>query len=398
MWLSHVAQELAKDAGFHIRIWALKSQTSPLALDYGKQGGVELHGLPSLSAFPFAHRASRLVLGRGRGVLDWYTFCAAAAKALRAAAPSAAGQRVVVTVGSVAEALVGYWLRKKSPDPPAYVCSVRGRASIDTAPHYGLLGRKLLAWERSALRAADLILCNGRETVEYVESAGFHAELQPNGVDFQFFARGGEDADSEDVDDIMGDRSLRYVLSTCTVGDTREIRGVAWRLRAAAVLRRIWGDGFRLIFIGAGDGRRYANLVRQLGIGHLTRFCGQRKNVAAFLKRADVVTCLVTQGGGMSHAALEAMASGTPITAVDSDTYRQLLTHRKTAMLVPPNDDEALAKALSELLSNHELGRELGRRAQDVAQQYDWPQVAKQLRQHIMLALQRRYYARPQPE
>ena len=389
VWLSHVARELAARDGFRIRIWSLLSQHAASNLDYGADEGVELYRLPSLSSLRTLYRGSKLVLGGRRAPLDWYLFCRAAARHVPLA-PVNGGAHVVVTVGSIAEGLAGYWLRRRSPDPPAYICSVRGRAEMDTAPYYGLLGRVVLGWEHAAFRAADLIVANGKETVKYVGSRGFEALLQPNGVDYQLFASGAVDLDQEDADQVMGDPNLRYILSTCTVGDTREIRGVAWRLRSVPILRDLYGDGFRLVFIGAGDGSQYRHLVQHLGTEAQVRFCGMRSNVAAFLRRADVVTCLVTQGGGTSHSLLEAMAAGRPIVATDSDTYRQLLEDDNTALLVPPNDDKALAGALAELLSNPQRGLEMGSRAQEVARQYDWPLVAAKLVEHVQLALERR--------
>lgn len=389
VWLSHIAPALAAMPGIRVRIWALRRTGATAALDYGADRGVELQTVRSLSSTPLVYRALRLALGRYRALVDWYTFSRNVSRSLVRSRPPCERNHVIVAVGSVVEGLAAQWLRRRS-DAPAFICSVRGRAAMDTVPYYGPAGRIILGWEGAAFHMADLILANGSETVEYVRSRGFQALLQPNGVDFALFSGGGAGRDPEDADHVMGDRSLRYILSTCTVGDAYDIRGVGWRLRSLPTLRRIYGDDFRLIFIGAGDGHQYRGLINDLNIGHLVQFCGQKKNVAAFLKRADVVTCLFTRGAGLTHSALEAMAAGRPIVATDNDIYRQMLEDDKTALLVPPNDDKALAGALAELLSNPQRGLEMGRRAQEVARQYDWPLVAAKLVENVQLALERR--------
>ncbi|HOJ22813.1 MAG TPA: glycosyltransferase family 4 protein, partial [Armatimonadota bacterium] len=64
------------------------------------------------------------------------------------------------------------------------------------------------------------------------------------------------------------------------------------------------------------------------------------------------------------YAPLEAMRAGIPVVASDLPPLREMVVHQQTGLLVPPDDPEALAGALSSLLSAPEWARALGRAGQ----------------------------------
>jgi phosphatidylinositol alpha-mannosyltransferase len=76
---------------------------------------------------------------------------------------------------------------------------------------------------------------------------------------------------------------------------------------------------------------------------------------------------------------LEAMAAGRPVVASDIAGYAALLRHGGEGFLVPPRDTVALAQALSRLLADAGLRKQMGAEGQHKAQKYDWSLVASQV-------------------
>ena len=61
----------------------------------------------------------------------------------------------------------------------------------------------------------------------------------------------------------------------------------------------------------------------------------------------------------------EYMAAGVPIVASDLPSLREVLRHEHNALLVPPDDNAALAAAIERLLGDHELAARLARTARN---------------------------------
>ena len=66
---------------------------------------------------------------------------------------------------------------------------------------------------------------------------------------------------------------------------------------------------------------------------------------------------------------VEAMLAGLPIVACDVGSVAEAIRDGETGLLVPPDDEVALAAALRRLLDDRELATRLGERARAVAAQ-----------------------------
>ena len=99
-----------------------------------------------------------------------------------------------------------------------------------------------------------------------------------------------------------------------------------------------------------------------LGVLHRRRMEGA---VRAMYARAAVVALALTPSrrGSGSTVVLEAAASGRPVVATRTPAMEDLVVHGERGLLVDPDDPDAFADALVELLADPERARTMGRAA-----------------------------------
>lgn len=128
----------------------------------------------------------------------------------------------------------------------------------------------------------------------------------------------------------------------------------------------------------AGEGATRAPLerwVEQRGLKNVARFLGRvpYADVPALLSAADIVV-YPTLSEGQSLAVLEAMAASRPIVATSIDANRDVLEDGHSALLVPPANAAALARALVALFDDPACASELATQAHmRAAATYDEP-------------------------
>ena len=82
-------------------------------------------------------------------------------------------------------------------------------------------------------------------------------------------------------------------------------------------------------------------------------FLGRRDDVPALLKLSNLFI-LPTLFEGQSNAILEAMAAGIPVITTDIPENQELVTDKKTGILVPIKNSPLLAKAINGLLGDEQ--------------------------------------------
>ncbi|HLD50100.1 MAG TPA: glycosyltransferase family 4 protein [bacterium] len=124
----------------------------------------------------------------------------------------------------------------------------------------------------------------------------------------------------------------------------------------------------QLRILGSGE----ANFVKELkqkaassGLPDLLVFEGfvPRENLAEHFSRAHVFAGPSVFEGGPGFVYLEAMACGLPVIACEGSGVTEIVTHPQNGILIPPQNEEALTRALRELLSNAEKRAAMGGRA-----------------------------------
>ncbi|MCR4429965.1 MAG: glycosyltransferase family 4 protein [Tepidanaerobacteraceae bacterium] len=108
------------------------------------------------------------------------------------------------------------------------------------------------------------------------------------------------------------------------------------------------------LFLIAGDGPKKAMLkkmARQLGIEKNVEFLGFRNDIYELIDCSDIVV-LSSRSEGLGISILEALALEKPVVATNVGGISEIVDHRKTGLLVPSDDPEALAEAMLYFINN----------------------------------------------
>ena len=152
----------------------------------------------------------------------------------------------------------------------------------------------------------------------------------------------------------------------CSVGMLRPEKGHSDLLHAFAAAIRSF-PAIRLVLVGDGRCRdSLQRLAADLGIADYVRFALFREDVPAILHASDLFV-LPSHIEGLSIATIEAMVCKTPVIVTDCGGPREIVTHLRTGVIVPPQTPEALASAIIDLALNQSLRKSLAFRAYDEA-------------------------------
>jgi glycosyltransferase involved in cell wall biosynthesis len=152
-------------------------------------------------------------------------------------------------------------------------------------------------------------------------------------------------------------------------------KGPAELIRALAMVREDQPEA-KLVIVGqdvspdGAYGQELSALARELGVGDSVIFTGRRGDVPRLLAAADVFAMpSLEEPFGLVY--LEAMAMRLPVVALDSGGTPEVVEHRRTGLLSPPHDLDALAANLVELLSDADLRARVGEHGRrDVEQRF----------------------------
>lgn len=114
----------------------------------------------------------------------------------------------------------------------------------------------------------------------------------------------------------------------------------------------------RLVFAGDGPLRsEFEGLAGDLGAS--CKFLGERHDVNRLMQAADVLV-LPSESEALPTVLLEAAAAGCPAIATNVGGVSEIIEDGVTGRLVPPRDRVALAAALSRLIADAGLRRDMG--------------------------------------
>ncbi len=165
------------------------------------------------------------------------------------------------------------------------------------------------------------------------------------------------------------------------VGRFDERKGLPVLLRAMpGVIAAV--PSVRLIAVGGGmlenQCRRFAI---SSGIGDHVVFAGRvsTSDLPGYYAGCTVFCSPATGGEALGLVLIEAMAAGRPVVASNITGYNEVVTTGLDGLLVPAEDPDALAAALTRVLLSADLRTELSARARSRAGEFAWPDITERV-------------------
>lgn len=151
--------------------------------------------------------------------------------------------------------------------------------------------------------------------------------------------------------------------------ENRKIIGIVARLdpiknhkcliKAMQLVIKKFSDSLLLI-VGDGSQREeLEGLTKNIGLERNVIFLGTRQDVPQLLSIMDIFI-LSSKSEGLPITLLEAMAASKPIIATNVGGIPEVIENGINGILIPPDNSEAMAEAVLELLKDEEKSKKLG--------------------------------------
>jgi glycosyltransferase involved in cell wall biosynthesis len=191
------------------------------------------------------------------------------------------------------------------------------------------------------------------ECVRDYQAISENVEVIPNSIDIHDIKKKADEA--------IGVTIPPGFQVLVTAGRLEREKNMPILFRAFSEIRK--REKVKLLVIGDGSEKHSLEILSdELDIRRDVMFVGYQKNLYKFLSKADIFihTCLFE---GFANVIVEAMACGVPVVAVNCPYGpRDIIEHGVNGLLVPIQSEGALVEALSTLLKNEQLRKDMSRR------------------------------------
>lgn len=166
------------------------------------------------------------------------------------------------------------------------------------------------------------------------------------------------------------------------VGRMDKRKGFRYLMRAFPHIKQAIPDA-RLIVVGAFGDKEKAPFIRYARALKLrsVHFIGYvpREDLPRYYRTATIFCAPNTGFESFGIVLLEAMAAGVPIVASDIAGYRSVIENGVEGLLVPPQDEQAIARAVIALLHEPERRAQMSAAGRRKAAQHDWDLIAQRV-------------------
>jgi glycosyltransferase involved in cell wall biosynthesis len=217
-------------------------------------------------------------------------------------------------------------------------------------------------WSMRVLRRAGAIIAPSRFLARVAAKQGLSPRVIPNVIDLSVYPYRHRRE--------VGPR-LFWMRSF------HSIYNPSMAVRVMAHLRRVM-PGASLVMAGMDKGMQATveQLAEKLDLNGSVRFPGVL-DTAGKAREGDAadIFLITNRVDNMPVTAVEACAMGMPVVATAVGGIPDLLTNEDTGLLVPDDNDEAMAKAIHRLISEPELAERLSANGRRLAERSSWEQI-----------------------
>ena len=200
---------------------------------------------------------------------------------------------------------------------------------------------------------ADAIVCESEHFADQLIAKGISKELIhicPNGIDLEKFKPLDKNSQCEELH-----LSKEYPL-ILAVGNLSERKGHKYLLTAVPKILETFGP-VRVVIVGEGDFRGNLELmIEKLNLEAHVRLAGFQKaeTIPGWLNAADIFV-LPSLLEGNPNILLEAMACKLPVVTTDVGGIGNVIRDNFNGLIIPPESESKLAKAVISLLREPDL-------------------------------------------
>ena len=206
--------------------------------------------------------------------------------------------------------------------------------------------KKFPRWTARVFARADVLVCQSSYLARAFQERGHHPRVIPN------------------IIDLAGYRHRRRDVLAPRLFWMRTFEDLYNPLLALRTLARVCVHYPEATLVLAGQDAPFRQVVearvRELGLARAVRFAGFL-DLAGKQREADASDIFLNTPriDNRPICVVEAAALGLPVVSTDVGGMRDLLVHEQTALLVPDDDDRAMADAVLRLVADSELAQRL---------------------------------------
>lgn len=234
--------------------------------------------------------------------------------------------------------------------------------------------QRLAGW-MFRLRRADRVIAVSRAAARFARSLGVSERkiaVVHNGVDLSCF--------NGKLDASLMRRELGIGGEPLIVTASRLIKRKSPGLLVSAFARVVAAiPNAKLVIAGSGrEERKLLHQIRELNIADSVSLVGgmSKEKVAQLMAAADVFV-LPSKLESFGLSLLEASAAGVPVVCSNAGGVPEVFQDGLNAILYPPGDDDAMAKAIMRLIQDRELAKRIATNAVDNAKRFSWEAAAR---------------------